>query len=112
MQLEDCCASYFEYHPSQRGSESEGNEEAPKDFTLDDPPELGPEVDCFLQGPVESSEEENMKMPSPKPQIEEVESWVTWRAQMYETPSWWQELGMVPGVDDQEKLACGVWASF
>ena len=73
---EDCHAPYFKYHPSQRGSGSEGNEEAPKDFNLEDPLELGPEVDCFLQGPVESSEEENMKMPSPKPPIEELEKWV------------------------------------
>ena len=31
---------------------------------------------------------------------------------MCETPSWWQELTMVPGVDDYEKLTCEVWASF
>ena len=53
-----------------------------------------------------------MKMPSPKPQIEELERWVTWRAWMYETPSWWQELVMVPGVDDHKKLAHEVWAFF
>ena len=112
MQLEDCHAPYFEYHPSQRGSESEGDEEAPEDFNLEDLPEFGPEVNCFHWGPVESSEEENMKTPSPKPLIEELEKWVTWRAQTYETPSWWQELVMVPGVDDHEKLAREVWASF
>ena len=27
-------------------------------------------------------------------------------------PDWWQELAMVPGVDDHEKLAHEVWASF
>ena len=64
MQPEDCHAPYFEHHPSWRGSESEGNKEAPKDFDLEDLLELGPEVDCFLQGPVESPEEENVKMPS------------------------------------------------
>ena len=50
---------YFEYHPSWRGSEFKENEEASKDFDLEDLLELGLEVDCFLQGPVESSEEEN-----------------------------------------------------
>ena len=35
------------------GSESEGNVE---DFNLEDLLEFGPEVNCFLQGPVESSE--------------------------------------------------------
>ena len=38
--------------------------------------------------------------------------WVTWRAWMDETPGWWQELAMVPGVDNHKKLACEVWASF
>ena len=51
-------------------------------------------------------------MPSPKPPIEELEKWVTWRAQAYETPSWWQELAMVPEVDNHEKLAYEVQASF
>ena len=109
---EDCHAPFFEYHPSQRGSEPEGNKEAPKDFNLEDLLELGPEVDCFFWRPVKSSEEENMKMPSPEPLIEELENWVTWIALTYETPSWWQELVMVPQVDDHEKLACEVWASF
>ena len=72
MQPEDCCAPYFEYHPSQRCSESEGNEEAPKDFNLEDPLELGREVNCFLWGPIKSSEEQNTKIPSPKPLIEEL----------------------------------------
>ena len=58
MQPEDCHAPYFEYHPFQMGSESRGNKVAPEDFNLEDPPELGPEVTCFLQGPVKSSEEE------------------------------------------------------
>ena len=112
MWLEDCHAPYSEYHPSQRGSESEGDAEAMEDFNLGDPPELGLEVPCFLQGPVESSEEEKMKIPSPEPPIEEFEKWVTWKARAYETPSWWQELTMVPEVDDYEKLVHEVWASF
>ena len=87
MQLEDCHAPYFEYHPSQGVSESEGDKEAPEDFDLEDLLELRPEVNCFFQGTVESSEEENVKTPSPRPPIEEFEKWVTWRAQMYETPS-------------------------
>ena len=86
-QLEDCCTPYFEYHPSQRGSESEGDVEATEDFNLEDPLELRPEVTCFLQGPAESSEEENMDASSPKPSIEELEKWVSWRALAYETPS-------------------------
>ena len=53
-----------------------------------------------------------MKVPSPKPLIEELQKRVTWKAQAYETPSWWQELTMVPGVDDYKKLAHEVHASF
>ena len=30
--LEDCWAPYIKYHPSQRGSESKGDKEAPEDF--------------------------------------------------------------------------------
>ena len=97
---EDCHAPYFEYHPSLRVSESEEDEEAPEEFNLEYLLELRPEVDCFFQGPFKGSEEENMKMPSPKPLIEELEKRVTWRAQTYETSSWWQELVMVPGVDN------------
>ena len=112
MWPEDCHAPYFEYHPSWRGSESKGNVEATEDFNLEESPELGLEVACFLQEPAKSLEEENVKMPSPKPPIEELEEWLIWKAQAYETPSWWQELTMVPEVHDHEKLAHEVWASF
>ena len=88
VQLEDCHAPYFKYHPSWRGSESKGDMEAMEDFNLEDLPELGPEVICFLQGSVESSEEENMEMPSHLPPIEALEKLVTWRPQVYETPNW------------------------
>ena len=80
VQLEDCCAPYLEYHPSQRSLESGGEVVATKDLNLEELPELGPEVTCFLQGSAESSEEENVKEPSPEPPIEELQKWVTWRA--------------------------------
>ena len=51
-----------------------------EDFNLEDSLELGPEVTCFLQGPVKSSKEENIEMPSHEPPIEELKKWVTWRA--------------------------------
>ena len=82
------------------------------DFNLEALLELGPEVDCFLQRPAESLEEEDRRMSSPEPPVEELESWVIWRAWMHDTPGWWQELSEVPGVDDHEKLAREVWASF
>ena len=66
MWPKDCHAPYFKYHPSQRVSESEEDEEAPEEFNFEDPPELKPEVDCFLWWPVESSEEENVKNALPQ----------------------------------------------
>ena len=48
MQLEDCCASYFEYHPSQKSLESEGEVAATEHLNLEEPLELWPEVNCFL----------------------------------------------------------------
>ena len=112
MQLEDCHAPYFEYYPSWRVSESKEDKEAPEDFNLEYPPEFRQEVDCFLWGSVESSEGENVEAPSPEVPVEELERWVTWKAWAYETPSWWQELVMILGVDNYEKLVCEVQASF
>ena len=112
MWLEDCHAPCFEYHPSWRSLESKGDVVATEDLNLEEPPELGLEVTCFLQGSAGNSEEENKKVSSPKPPIEELQKWVTWKALAYETPSWWQELSMVPEVDNYEKLAHEVWASF
>ena len=82
------------------------------DFNLEALPELGPEVDCFLQRPAKSSEEADRRTSSPEPPVEELESWVTWRAQMHDMPGWWDELAKVPGVDDHEKLAWEVGPSF
>ena len=84
----------------------------PLDFYLEAPPELGPEVNSFHQGPAKSSEEEGRRTSSQEPPVEELESWLTWRAQMHNMPGWWEELAMVPGVDDHKKLAQEVWASF
>ena len=108
---EESHAPYFKYHPPWRDPESKENKEAPVDFDLEALPELGPEVDCFLQGPGKSLEEDR-RTSSPETPVEELESWLIWRAQMHNTPGWWQELVEVPGVDDHEKLAQEVWASF
>ena len=102
VQLEDCHAPYFKYHPSQRSLESKEDVVATEDLNLEELPELGLEVTCFLQGSAKSLEEENMKVPSPEPPIEKLQKWVTWKAWAYETPSWWQDLTMVPEVDDYD----------
>ena len=75
-----------------------------KDPDLEEPPELGPEVTCFLRGLAESSEEEE-KAPSPKHPVKELCKWVAWKAEAYETPGWWRDLLAVPEVQDCEELA-------
>ena len=112
VQPEDCPVPYFKYHPSRRNSESSGEEVATEDPDLEEPPELGPEVTCFLRGSAENLEEEDEKVPMPEPPLKEFQRWVMWKAEACKTPSWWRELMVVPGVEDCEKLAQEVQASF
>ena len=72
-----------------RGLESKEDDEALLDFDLEAPMELGPEVDCFLQGLTESLGEEDGRTSSPEPLVEELESCMTWRTWMHNTPGWW-----------------------
>ena len=111
VQPEDCPAPYFKYHPSQRNLESGGEVAATEDPNLEEPPALGPEVICFLRGLAENLEEEDEKVPSPEPLVEDLWEWVKWKAEAYKMPSWWRELMKVPKVEDHEKLAWEVQAS-
>ena len=64
----------LQYSPLLWGLGSEEEEEAKLplfDFNLEDLPELGPEVDHFLQELAGSLEEENRNRPSPEPLVEE-----------------------------------------
>ena len=104
--LEEGPAPFFQYSPPWRGPGSEEEAKLPLlDVNLEDLPELGPEVDCFLQELVGSLEEENRDKSSPEPPVEEYERWVTCRAQAHNMPDWWQELTEVPEIDDHQKLA-------
>ena len=85
---------------------------ATEDPNLEEPLELGLEVICFLRGLAENLEEEDEKAPPPEPPVEELQEWVKWKDKAYEMPSWWRELMKVPEVEDHEKLAWEVWASF
>ena len=82
------------------------------DFDLDRLPELGPEVDHFLQEPAGSLEEDDRNRSSPEPHVEEYERWITWQTQAHDMPGWWPELSKIPGMDDHQELAWKVWASF
>ena len=94
------------------GPASKQDEEVLLDFDLEALPELGQEVDHFPQRLAKSLGEEDRRMSSPEPLVDKLGKWVTWRARMHNMPGWWQELAEVPGVDDHEKLAWEVWASF
>ena len=110
-QPESCPAPYFKYNPSRRNSESSREVMATKDADLEEPLELGLEVTSFLRGSAENSEEEE-KAPSPKPPVKELCKWVTWKAEMCETPDWWRELLAIRGVQDCKELVQKVWALF
>ena len=74
--LEESPDPFFEYSPPQWGPGSGEDEEAKMpllDFDLELLPELGPEVDCFLQDPAGSSEEEDRSRSSPEPPVEDYE---------------------------------------
>ena len=103
---------YFKYHPSRRNLECSREVAAMEDPNLEELPELGLEVTCFLRGLAENSEEEDEKVPSPKPPMVELHKWVMWKAEACKMPSWWRELMAVPEVEDCEKLAWEVLASF
>ena len=74
-------------------------------------PELEPEVACFLgelTGNLgEESEKGHLKTP-----VEEFGEWVPWKAETCEMPGWWKELKAVLEVEDHERLAREVQASF
>ena len=95
-----------------KGTQSLGGEvAATEDPDLEEPQELGPEVTCFLRGLAENLEEEE-KTPSSEPPVKELWEWVKWEAEASKMPNWWRELMKVPEVEDHEKLAQEVKASF
>ena len=44
--------------------------------------------------------------------VSNVGTWVEWQAEQLGTPAWWLELKAIPGVQDPQKLACKIRASF
>ena len=79
---------------------------------LGPPPELGPDVEYFLQEPGGVCGEDRRHHLPAEPPVEEYKKWVEWRGQMVDTPSWWWELEKVPEVEDTQELAQQIWASF
>ena len=111
-----CCQVQFEDPPAlncltdpKTGSREEGA--TSKGSDLEEPLELGPEVASFLRGLPETSGDEGNVMP-PEPIVLEFSQWVPWKAEKCETPDWWSELLVVPGMEDYRKLAREVQAFF
>ena len=98
--------------PPEETWESYGEAVATEDPDLEELPELGPEVTCFLRGSAENLEEKEEKAPSPEPPWKELCMWVMWKDEACKMPSWWRELMAVPEVEDCKKLAWEIWASF
>ena len=63
---------------------SAGEELAPEDLDLGEPPELEPSVTSFLTESVESSKEEESP---PEPPVGELHEWVMWKAEATKTPN-------------------------
>ena len=88
----------------KEGSQGRGSD-------LEELPELKPTVASFLQGSLETSDEEGKKTPL-EPDITDFSQWVPWKSERCETPDWWEELLAVPGKEDTRRLAREVRASF
>ena len=99
------------YHLSRRSPESGKEAAASEDLDLEELPELEPEVACFLGELTGNLGKENEKGPL-KPPVKEFHKWVPWEAETCKTPGWWRELMAMPEVEDHERLAREVWASF
>ena len=82
------------------------------EFHLGPPPELGPEVNHFLQEPACRSREDSKSHSSSEPLAKECERWVTWRGWALNMPSWWKKLVKILEVEDFQELALKIWASF
>ena len=106
----------FEDHPAPNcssglGTESSEEAAAAEGLDLEEPPELGLEVASFLRGSLGTSKDKDDRM-SLEPTVTEFSQWVLWRANRCKTPSWWAELLAVLEVEDHQRLAREVLASF
>ena len=61
---------------------------------------------------VEPNSEGNVEDYLQEPSVSDVETWLEWQAQQLGTPAWWSELKAILGVEDPQKLACKIQASF
>ena len=82
------------------------------EFDLGPPPELGSDVECFFQEPDALQGEGKTSDPFPEPLVENYKKWIKWRSICICVPNWWKELIGILGIDDFQKLAQKIRASF
>ena len=90
------------YHSPRNSPESGEGEPTPENSDLGELPELEPGVTPFLRGSAESLGEEG---PPPELPLGEFYKWVTWKAEMIETPDWWRELLALLRLPNCKRLA-------
>ena len=61
---------------------------------------------------VEPNSEGNVEDYLLEPSVSDMETWLEWQAQQLGTPAWWSELKAILGVENLQKLACKIRASF
>ena len=66
----------------------------------------------FSNPEVEKSPEGEEANCSTEPSVSDVEMWLDWQAQQLGTPTWWVELGAIPGTKYLHKFARKIRASF
>ena len=66
----------------------------------------------FQEPEVKPDPEESMESYPTEPSIKDIESWLDWQAHQLALPCWWMELTAIPGVEDPQKLAQKILASF
>ena len=66
----------------------------------------------FREPEVELNSEGRVEDHSLEPSVSDVETWLEWQAQQLGTPTWWSELKAILGVNNPQKLARKIRASF
>ena len=77
------------------------------EFDLGPPPELGPDVNSFLQELSSSVREGSRNNSSSEPPVEEYRRSVYLEGLVLNTPDWWQELVEIQEIDDHWEVAWG-----
>ena len=49
---------------------------------------------------------------SMEPSVDDLETWLEFQAEQLGTPTWWEELGTMPGIEDRCKFAWKIRESF